>query len=186
MLQADGIRYSSPCLLHWRDAMMMQQSSMLATLRFFYQHGPLCPVACVTDKAYGCTLHLFSLHTSLEFRMMNWINWASAMKEDSRNKGPKISMELSFYNTARLLMHTDNFASHCILQRGKYNWPYSCYSRDLKILFHNLLTCAESHGNWLMASLESHHPLVVEYWFSANHNLVVPLPRSLMRTKTLA
>jgi hypothetical protein len=127
ILQPDGICYSFTCPLQWHDAMVLQESSMLTMLSVLYvNNDPLRPVKCVTDKAYGRTNHLHPLHTSLELRLMNLADRATAEVEDSKNKGPRMSVEISFNNIVRKFTHTDYFATHCILQSGRSNWPYLC------------------------------------------------------------
>jgi hypothetical protein len=48
--------------------------TMLSVL--FVNNDPLQPVKCVTDKANGCTNHLCKLHSPLELRLMNPVDWA--------------------------------------------------------------------------------------------------------------
>jgi hypothetical protein len=99
--------------------MVLQESSMLTMLSVLYvNNDPLRPVKCVTDKAYGHTNHLRPLHTSLELRLMNPANCATAKDEDSKNKGPRMSVEISFKNIVRKFTHTDYFVTHRILQSG--------------------------------------------------------------------
>jgi hypothetical protein len=105
-LQGDGICYSFTCPLQWNDAMVLQESSMLTMLSVLYvNNDPLRPVKCVGDKGYGRTNHLHPLHTSLELNLMNLANCATAEEEDSKNKGPQMSVEISFNNIVKKI-HT--------------------------------------------------------------------------------
>jgi hypothetical protein len=105
-LQADGICYSFTCPLQWNDAMVLQESSMLTMLSVLYvNNDPLRPVKCVGDKGYGRTNYLHPLHTSLELRLMNPANCATAEEEDSKNKGPRMSVEISFNSIVKKI-HT--------------------------------------------------------------------------------
>jgi hypothetical protein len=108
--------------------------------------------------------------------MMNWQEKAIAEEEDQKNKGPRMAVELSFYNIVRKFTHSDCFASHRILQQGRSNWPYLQTLWDLQVLFYNLFTCAEGHGNPCNVILGIAPLTVVEYLYSANNNLLIPLP----------
>ena len=99
VLQADGMCYSFTCPLHRHDAMVLQESAMLTMLSVLYvNNNPLRPVKCVTDKAYGRTQHLRPLHTSLELRLMCHADRMAAEEEDTKNRGPRMSVEMSFNN----------------------------------------------------------------------------------------
>ena len=177
VLQADGLCYSFTCPLRRHDASVLRSSSMITMLSVLYINNDLArPVKTVTDKAYGRTRHFRPLHTSLEFRMMNRQEKAAAEEEDRRNKGPRMAVELSFNNIVRKFTHTDYFASHRILQQGRSNWPYLRTLWDLQVLFYNLFTCAQGHGNPCNVILGIAPPTVEEYLYSANHNLLIPLP----------
>ena len=176
VLQADGICYSFTCPLRWHDAMVLQESSMLTMLSvLFINNDPLRPVKCVSDKAYGRTQHLRPLHTSLELRLMGEAERIAAEEEDQRNRGPRMGVEMSFNNIVRKFTHTDYFANHRILQSGRSNWPYLRCLWDLQVLFYNLFTCAEGHGNPVNGLFGITPPSVAEYLYSANHHLLVPL-----------
>jgi hypothetical protein len=136
VLQADGICYSFTCPLRRHDAMVLQESSILTMFSVLYVNiDPLQPVKCVTDKAYGRTNHLCPLHTSLELCLMNPADRATAEEEDSKNKGPRMSVEISFNNIVRKFTHTDYFTTHRILQSGRSNWPYLRCLWDFQVLF---------------------------------------------------
>jgi hypothetical protein len=125
VLQADGMCYSFICPLHQHDASVLQSSSMITMLSvLFVNNDQGRPVKTVTDKAYRRTRHFRPLHTSLELRLLNINKREAAEDEDNRNKGPRMSVELSFNNIVHKFMHMDYFASHCILQQGRSNWPY--------------------------------------------------------------
>ena len=176
VLQADGICYSFTCPLCRHDAMVLQESSMLTMLSvLFINNDPLRPVKCVSDKAYGRTQHLHPLHTSLELRLMGEAERIAAEEEDQRNRGPRMGVEMSFNNIVRKFTHTDYFANHRILQSGRSNWPYLQCLWDLQVLFYNLFTCAEGHGNPVKGLFGIAPPSVAEYLYSANHHLLVPL-----------
>jgi len=176
VLQADGICYSFTCPLRRHDAMVLQESSMLTMLSVLYvNNDPLRPVKCVTDKAYGRTRHLRPLHTSLELRLMCRADRIVAEEEDAQNKGPRMSVEMSFNNIVCKCMHTDYFPTHHVLQSGRSNWPYLRCLWDLQVLFYNLFTCAEGHGNSRNVIFGIAPPSVEDYLYSANHNLLVPL-----------
>jgi hypothetical protein len=106
---------------------------------------------------------------------MNPANCATAEDEDSKNKGPRMSVEISFNNIVRKFTHTDYFATHCILQSGRSNWPYLRCLWDLQVLFYNLFTCAEGHGNPTNGIFGISPPSVAEYLYSVNHDLLIPL-----------
>ena len=96
--------------------------TMLSVLHV--NNDPLCPVKCISDKAYGHTQHLRPIHTTLELRLMAPHERAIAEEEDSWNKGPRNAVEMSFNNIVRKFTHTDYFPNHHILQSGLSNWPY--------------------------------------------------------------
>jgi hypothetical protein len=134
------------------------------------------PVKMVTDKAYGRTRHFRPLHTLLELRLLNDNEREAAEEEDSKNKGPRMGVELSFNNIVRKFTHTDYFASHRLLQQGRSNWPYLRTLWDLQVLFYNLFTCAQGHGNPCNVMFGIAPPTVAEYLFSANNNRLIPMP----------
>jgi hypothetical protein len=82
---------------------------------------------------------------------------------------------MSFNNIVRKFTHVDYFPRHRILQSGRSNWPYLRTLWDLHVLFYNLFTCAEGHGNPVNGVLGINPPTVEEYLFSANHNLLIPV-----------
>jgi hypothetical protein len=57
---------------------------MLSVL--YVNNDPLRPAKCITDKAYRSTQHLWSLHISLELRLMNDHDREAAEAEDAHNK----------------------------------------------------------------------------------------------------
>jgi hypothetical protein len=176
VLQADGLCYSFTCPLRRHDAMVLQESSMLTMLSVLHvNNDPLRPVKCVSDKAYGRTQHLRPIHTTLELRLMAPHERAIAEEEDSRNKGPRNAVEMSFNNIVRKFTHTDYFPNHRILQSGRSNWPYLRQLWDLQVLFFNLFTCAEGMGNPINGMFGIAPPTVEEYLDSANRNLLIPL-----------
>jgi hypothetical protein len=157
--------------------MVLQQSSMLTMLSvLFVNNDPARPVKTVTDKAYGRTRHLRPLHTELELRLMNAPDRVVAEEEDAKNKGPRMAVELSFNNIVRKFTHSDYFPTHRILQQGRSNWPYLRCLWDLQVLFYNLFTCAQGHGNPCNSILGVAPPTVEDYLYSANHNLLIPVP----------
>ncbi len=174
VLQADGICYSFTCALHRHDAMVLQESSMVTMLSvLFINNDPLRPVKCVTDKAYSHTRHFRPLHTSLELRLMNAADRIAAKEEDAKNRGPRMSVEMSFNNIVRKFTHVDYFASHHILQNGRSNWPYLHCLWNLQVLLYNLFTCVEGHGNPTNGIFGIAPPTDL---FSAKNNLLIPLP----------
>ncbi len=98
-----------------------------------------------------------------------------AEEEDSRNKGPRNGVEMSFNNIVRKFMHTDYFPNHCVLQSGRSNWPYLWQLWDLQVLFFNLFTCAEGMGNPINGMFGISPLTVEEYLYSVNNNLLIPL-----------
>jgi hypothetical protein len=109
---------------------------------------------------------------------MNAADRAVADEEDRKNKGPRIAVELSFNNIIREFTHSDYFAYHCTQQQGWSNWPYLTCLWDLQVPFYNLFTCAQGHGNPCNVILGVAPPSVEEYLFSANHSLLIPVPRA--------
>ncbi len=83
---------------------------------------------------------------------------------------------MSFNNIVRKFTHMDYFATHRILQSGRSTWPYLRCLWDLQVLFYNLFICAEGHGNPTNGMFGIAPPSVQEYLFSANNNLLIPLP----------
>jgi hypothetical protein len=130
------------------------------------------PVKTVTDKTYGRTRHFWPLHTSLELRVLNNNDREAAEDEDNRNKGLQMVVELSFNNIVRKFTNTDYFASHCILQQGRSNWPYLRTLWDLQVLFYNLFTYAQGHGNPCNVMFGIACLTVEKYLYSANNNTV--------------
>jgi hypothetical protein len=168
--------YSFTCPLHHQDAMVLQESAMLTMLSVLcVNNNPLRPVKCVTGKAYGRTQHLRPLHTSLELWLMYQAGWMAAEEKDARNKGPRMSVEMSFNNIVRKFTHVDYFPTHCMLQSGRSNWPYLRCLWDLQVLFYNLFTCVEGHGNPTNGIFGIAPPSVAEYLYSVNNNLLIPL-----------
>jgi hypothetical protein len=49
----------------------------------------------------------------------------------------------------------------------------------LQVLFLNLFTCAEGHGNHTNGIFGMTPPSVAEYLYSTNHDLLIPLPQPL-------
>jgi hypothetical protein len=177
VLQADGMCYSFTCPLRRHDASVLRSSSMMTMLSVLYINNDQArPVKTVTDKAYGRTRHFRPLHTSLELRLLNDNEREAAEEEDSKNKGPRMGVELSFNNIVRKFTHTDYFASHRLLQQGRSNWPYLRTLWDLQVLFYNLFTCAQGHGNPCNVMFGIAPPTVAEYLFSANNNRLIPMP----------
>jgi hypothetical protein len=86
---------------------------MITMLSVIYvNNDPSRPVKTCTDKAYGRTRHFRPLHTDLELRLMAPAERAAAEEEDRKNRGPRMSVELSFNNIVRKFTHTDYFATH--------------------------------------------------------------------------
>ena len=100
---------------------------------------------------------------------------AAAEEEDARNKGPRMSVEMSFNNIVRKFSHIDYFPTHHILQSGRSNWPYLCCLWDLQVLYYYLFTCAAGHGNPTNGIFVIAPSSVSEYLYSANNNLPLPL-----------
>jgi hypothetical protein len=165
VLQVDGISYSFIAPLRQHDAMVLHSSSMITM-----------PVKVVTDKAYGRSRHFYPLHTTAELRLMNGNDRALAEAEDSRNRGPRMAVEVSFNNIVRKFSNIDYFARHHILQQGRSNWPYIRCLWDMHVFFYNLFTCAKSHGNPCNAISGVSPPSVSEYLHSANNHLYIPFP----------
>jgi hypothetical protein len=46
---------------------------------------------------------------------------------------------------------------------------------DLYLVFYNLFGCAQGHGNAIIGIAP---PTVSDFLYSANHNLLIPLPRA--------
>ena len=176
VLQADGICYSFTCPLRRHDAVLLHNSSMVTMLSVLYiNNDPARPVKCVTDKAYGRTPHFRPIHTDLELRLMNPVDRAAAEEEDKKNRKARCGVEMSFNNIVRKFQHSDYFAHHRIYQSGRSDWPYLRCLWDLQVLFYNLFTCADGHGNPCNAVLGIEPPSVAEYLHSANNDLLVPL-----------
>jgi hypothetical protein len=176
VLQANGMCYSFTCPLRSHDAMVLQASSMLTMLSVLYVNDdPLQPVKCVTYKAYGQMQHLCPLHTSLELRLLPPAEQAATEEEDAHNKGPRNGVEMSFNNIVCKFTHTDYFCNHWIFQSGRSNWPYLQCLWDLQVLFYNLFACAQYLGNPINGMFGISPPMVAEYLYSANHDLLVPL-----------
>jgi hypothetical protein len=99
---------------------------------------------------------------------------AATEEEDRKNRGPRMSVELSFNKivrefTHRLLCNASNIAKQMIkLAFLKSLW-------DLQVLFCNLFTSAQGHGNPCNYILGVPPPTVAEYLFSGNNNLLVQL-----------
>ncbi|MFN9980283.1 MAG: hypothetical protein ACK53Y_10235, partial [bacterium] len=106
-------------------------------------------------------------------RLLNDNEREAAEEEDSKNKGPRMGVELSFNNIVRKFTHTDYFASH---RQGRSNLPYLLTLWDLQVLFYNLFTCAQGHGNPCNVMFGIAPPTVAEYLFSANYNRLIPMP----------
>ncbi len=171
VLQADGMCYSFICPLCQHDTSELRSSSMITMLSIlFVNNDQGRPVKTVTDKAYGHTRHFQPLLTSLELHLLNNNEREAALDEGNRNKGPQKVVELSFNNIVHKFMHMDYFASHRILQQGRSNWPYLRTLWDLQVLFYNLFTCAQGHGNPCNVMFGVSPLTVVEYLNSANNN----------------
>jgi hypothetical protein len=107
---------------------------------------------------------------------MNPINRAAAEDEDKKNTKARCGVEMSINNIVRKFQHSDYFAWHHIYQSGRFNWPYLHCLWNLQVLFYNLFTCADGHGNPCNAVLGIEPPSVAECLYSANNDLLVPLP----------
>ncbi len=107
---------------------------------------------------------------------------AATEEEDRKNRGPRMSVELSFKNIVHKFTHKDYFAMHQILQNGRPNWLYLQSLWDLQVLLYNLFTCAQGHGNPCNYLLGVPPPTVAEYLFSANNNLLVPIITNMKMT----
>jgi hypothetical protein len=66
---------------------------------------------------------------------MNAADRETAEEDDHRNRGPRMSVEISFNNIIQKFTHADYFAHHQILQSGRSNWPYLHCLWDLQVLF---------------------------------------------------
>jgi hypothetical protein len=88
-------------------------------------------------------------------------------------------LKLALATLLRKFTHTDYYATHCILQSGRSNWPSLLCLWDLQVLFLNLFTCAEGHGNHTNGIFGMTPPSVAEYLYSTNHDLLIPLPQPL-------
>jgi hypothetical protein len=103
------------------------------------------------------------------FGLYTQADWIASEVEDAQNKGLCMSVEMS-----RSLLTLITFLSHCILQSGRSIWSYQWYLWVLQVLFNNVLTCAEGHGNHTNA-ISGIVPLSVsEYLCSANCSLLIP------------
>ncbi len=177
VLQADGLCYSFTCPLCCHDAMVLQEYSMFTMLSVLHvNNDPLHPVKYVSDKAYSRTRHLRPLHTTLELCLMAPQECEIAEEEDSRNKGPRNGVEMSFKNIVLKFTHRDYFPNHCVLQSGRCYWPYLRQLWDLQVLFFNLFTCSEGMGKPINGMFDISPPTVEECVYSANNNLLIPLP----------
>jgi hypothetical protein len=107
---------------------------------------------------------------------MNGNDRALAEAEDSRNRGPRMAVEVSFNNIVRKFSNIDYFARHHILQQGRSNWPYIRCLWDMHVFFYILFPCAKSHGNPCNAISGVSPPSVSEYLHSANNHLYIPFP----------
>jgi hypothetical protein len=74
-----------------------------------------------------------------------------------------MAVEVSFNNIVRKFTLSDYFATHQILQQGRSNWPYLRCLWDLQVLFYNLFSCAQGHGNPCNAILGVAPPTISEY-----------------------
>ncbi len=108
---------------------------------------------------------------SLELLLLNNNDREAADDEDRRNKGPNIAVELSFNNIIQKFTHIDYFASHYIMQQGRSNYPYLRALWDLQVLFYNLFTCAQGHGNPCNVMFGIAPPTVAEYLYTGNNNI---------------
>ncbi len=98
----------------------------------------------------------------------------AAEEEDQQNRGPHMGIEICFNNIVHKFTHTNYFANHQILKSDQSNWSYLWCLWDLQF-FYKLFACAEDHSN-PVNGLFCIAPLsVAEYFYSANHNLLVPL-----------
>jgi hypothetical protein len=80
----------------------------------------------------------------------------------------------------------DVFAPSCLDMHGEYiltsgrsNWPYLRCLWDLQVLFYNLFTCAEGHGNPTNGIFGISPPSAAEYLYLANHDLLISLPQPI-------
>jgi len=69
---------------------------------------------------------------------MNQTDWEVAEEEDRKNKGPKMSVEMSFNYIFHKILSAQVIL--WIIQSGRSNWPYICCLWDLQILFYKLFT----------------------------------------------
>jgi hypothetical protein len=88
-------------------------------------------------------------------------------------------LKLALTALLKKFTHTDYYATHRILQSGRSNWSSLLCLWDLQVLFFNLFTCAEGHGNPTNGIFGMTPPSVAEYLYSANHDLLIPLPQPL-------
>jgi hypothetical protein len=121
-----------------KGAMMLWMLMMLSIL--YVNNDPLRPVKCVPDNAYGHVHHLRPLHTALELRLMCradcieiralgcWWKWAKIILFES----------LPTLITSR----------HTVYYKVEDQTSLTCGAFwDFQVLFYNLFTCAECHGN---------------------------------------
>lgn len=160
VLQADGMCYSFTCPLRRHDAMVLRESSMLTMLSLLYvNNDPLRPVKCVTDKAYGRTRHLRPVHTTLELRLMNAEDRAAAEAEDSRNKGPRCAVEMSFNN---MFVNSPTRTTSLPI----------AYCRVVDLIGHTYASCGICKYCFLISS-----PVLRAWVIQSMECLVLPLPQ---------
>ena len=96
--------------------------------------------------------------------------------EDRANKKLCLCCEYSFNAIVTKFGHSDYSQKHRIFQNGVSNWEYICELWDLQVLFYNLFTCTQNHGSQVTGILGVEPLMVKEYLFSANHDLLIPIP----------
>jgi hypothetical protein len=133
LLQADGMVYCWTCPLRNHDSVVLRKLGMLLMLSAMYvDDDPERPVKCVTDKAYGRTVHLHPIHTDAELCLMRPQQQAVCIAIDKCNRKPRLSVENSFNNQVTKFKPCDHIRSNKIVRDGKSNWPYLRCLWDMK------------------------------------------------------
>ncbi len=85
-------------------------------------------------------------------------------------------MEGSFNNQVTKFRMVDSFRYHRIFQNGQSNWAQLCCLWDLQSFIYHLFVCSNDCGSQVSGQLGVLPPSVAEYLYSANNNLLIPIP----------
>lgn len=177
VLQADGMVHSFTCPIRNHDATVLRSSAMITMLSILYVDGDQNrPVKSVTDKAYGRSDNFRPFHTDAELRMMNAHARAVVEALDKSNKKARLAVEGSFNNQVTKFRMVDSFRHHRIFQNGQSNWAQLRCLWDLQSFMYNLFVCSNDCGSQVSGQLGVPPPTVAEYLYSANNNLLIPIP----------